>query len=628
MNIPVELKNAICENKLIVFVGAGLSYNLLNTQGKPLKGWSNLVENILLHLDELGHEQAKALLPLVSLYDPIKVLDLIETNDSFPKGKINEFLKDFLDVDHEGNDFSLHHKITQLSSKIITTNYDTAFENNFPLLRKNTAYKGKNYELTKHKEPHARLLFKLHGCYLAGDSMVLFPSNYKDLYENEARDAEHSLLVLRNIVMNNSLLFIGTGMGDFQINNIFQEIKRLQGDYNQKHFIITNKTLDRSLDFLTPIQIENHSDIDSAIDLLLHYKSDCKAEESERVKELEEQLETMSKELDELKKKSNPNREDLLEEEAIKYFMQGVVLSLDKDYNEANVKYERSTELKPDFFEAFGNWGNNLADLAENTHGEEADLLFQSAFEKYQKVIEIKPTSHKAYYNWGTHLGTFAKTQQAEKAAQLYLSAFEKYQKAIEIKSDYHEAFYNLGNHLGTFAKTQQAEKAAQLYLSAFEKYQKAIEIKPDYHEAFNNWGTDLGTYAKTQQAEKAAQLYLSAFEKYQKAIEIKSDYHEAFNNWGTFLCYYSEIVQNSEKSKELSEEAIEKIQKAVENGSSSYNLSCLYAIKQNKKDALKYLRDTLEKGHIQTQFVLQDEDWKAYWEDPDFLALIDEFQK
>ena len=34
--IPKELEKAICSNQLIVFVGAGLSYNLKNIKDEPL----------------------------------------------------------------------------------------------------------------------------------------------------------------------------------------------------------------------------------------------------------------------------------------------------------------------------------------------------------------------------------------------------------------------------------------------------------------------------------------------------------------------------------------------------------------------------------------------------------------
>jgi flagellar motor component MotA len=114
--IPTELKTAISNNQLIIFVGAGLSYNLININGQHLKGWTNLVEQILIDLKKKGHD-VECLIPLLSKYDPIKILDLIEFDKTIPKKDIYGFIKDFLDLSDENN-YELHKKIYKLSKKI------------------------------------------------------------------------------------------------------------------------------------------------------------------------------------------------------------------------------------------------------------------------------------------------------------------------------------------------------------------------------------------------------------------------------------------------------------------------------------------------------------------------------
>jgi len=390
IEIPTELKKVICNNELLVFVGAGLSFNLKNTHNQSLKGWSNLVENILLELKSSGHN-VNHLIPLANKYEPIKVLDLIESDTDISKKEIYKFVKDYFDLKNDNN-LDLHKKLYQLSKKIITTNYDTAFETAVNELRKNKAYKGKNYELTTHKEPNSTLLFKLHGCYEDIDSMVLFPSNYKALYENTNKDAEHALLVLRNIILNKSLLFIGTGMGDFQINSIFKEIKNLQGQYNQKHFIITNKPIDSSLNFLTDLQITNYSEIDSVVDTLINIKKECDNNKSIKILELERQLEQANRKIIELKNTSNKDK--LLEREALKYFTKGVEFSLTDKPVKASEEYKTALELKPDLHEALYNWGTDLGNLAKTKEGKEAEELYNQAFDKFQKAIEYGASSY------------------------------------------------------------------------------------------------------------------------------------------------------------------------------------------------------------------------------------------
>lgn len=115
IEIPTELKKAICNNELLVFVGAGLSFNLKNIHNQSLKGWSNLVENILLELKSSGHN-VNHLIPLANKYEPIKVLDLIESDTDIPKKEIFKFVKDYFDLKNDNN-LDLHKKLYQLSKK-------------------------------------------------------------------------------------------------------------------------------------------------------------------------------------------------------------------------------------------------------------------------------------------------------------------------------------------------------------------------------------------------------------------------------------------------------------------------------------------------------------------------------
>lgn len=621
--IPRELEEAIRKNELLIFVGAGLSYNLINIKKQPLKGWSNLVHQILLHLKEEGHD-VEVFIPMIDRFEPIEILRLIERDKHIPREKISDFIKDFLDLDDDNN-FDLHRKLYRLSTKIITTNYDCAFEKAVRELEKNTAYKGKNYELTKHKQSGASLLFKLHGCFKDVDSMVLYPSGYEALYQNKERDAEHSILVLRNIIFNKSILFIGAGMGDFQINNLFSEIKSLQGDYNQKHFIITKNALDSSLDFLTPLLVSDFTQIDGIVDQLIVIKEQSSSNDTEQIKTLKAQLAASEEKIKELAAISHPDRDKLLEREAWKYFSRGVNFSLAGDSESAAKEYEVAVELKPDLHEAWNNWGTDLGNLARKEVGKEVTDLYFLAFNKYQKAIEFKQNYYEAYFNWGTDLVGLAKAKDANEAEGLLLLALNKYQEAVNIKYDYHQAYNNWGNALGNLAKIKSGQEADDLYILAFDKYQKAIEIKPDKHEVYFNWGNYLGNFAQTKTGHEADKLYSLAFENYQKAIQIKPDKHEAYFNWGTDLMQLAQS-KGYDQSEEIFDQALEKLNKAIEYGGNPYNLACLHALRNQKEPALHHLQTSLENKHIQADFVLQDEDWALYFQDPDFLALLQRY--
>ena len=109
-------------------------------------------------------------------------------------------------------------------------------------------------------------------------------------------------------------------------------------------------------------------------------------------------------------------------------------------------------------------------------------------------------------------------------------------------------------------------------------KFKKAIEIKPDSHEVLHNWGTGLGNLAKTKEGKESEELYNQAFEKFKKAIEY---------------------------------------------GGRSYNISCLYALRNEKENALKYLNISLKNYEIDVDFVEKDADWLHYLEDKEFIELL-----
>ena len=716
IEIPPGLREAIKADELVLFVGAGLSWDFKNKKNETLEGWTKMASSITSHLKE-KHRITEDVKQSCDKKEPIDALKEIE-DSGVNKGIVGEFVKDYFSLG-EGNDYSLQQKLFELSTKIITTNYDTALEKAVPQLQEIKAYRGKDYELNRLKKDPI-FLFKLHGCIEHIDSMVLFPSDYEKLYNSKGRDAEHALYALRNLIFNKTFLFIGMGLGDPQINSFFKEIKRIQGIYSQEHYIITLESLEKSLDFLTPIKVDSYVDIPTVIDQLLEIKRSVEEKRDleeklhlDQLKESEERNEVLTKAL-ENEKDINKRQTLLLEWESNNRFNRGLRSHLAGEYLEASEEYKVATILNPRNSEAFCNWGTALSDLAKTKSGNEAEKLYHEAFEKYQWAIEYKPDFYDAYNNWGTalsglaeiktrsdaerlyneafkkyqkaidyksdyhqaynNLGTalsdLAKTKSGSDAERLYNEAFKKYQKAIDYKSDYHQAYNNLGTALSDLAKTKSGSEAEKLYEEAIEKYQKAIEYKLDNHEAYNNWGNALMKLAETKsgiEAEKvykesfkkyqkaieykpdfyaaynnwgtalsglaeiktrsdAERLYNEAFKKYQKAIDYKSDYYQAYNNWGTALSDLAKTKSGSE-AEELYDKAFENFQQAIKYGGGSYNLACLYALRNRKEEALKYLDHALSRGKVSVKLVEEDNDWDAFREDPDFKPLLSQYK-
>jgi putative tetratricopeptide repeat-containing domain protein len=663
IEIPPGLREAIKVDELVLFVGAGLSWNFKNKKNETLEGWTKMASSITSYLCDNGHIPEN-LKQACDTLGEIKTLEILEERE-IGIGEVGPFIREYFTLG-EGNDFSLHQKLFELSTKIITTNYDKAFEIAVPQLQSQKAYKGKDYELNGLKKDPV-FLFKLHGCIEHLDSMVLFPSDYGKLYNSNRREAEHTLSALRNLIFNKTFLFIGTGLGDPQINSFFEEIKIIQGPYNQKHYIITSDPLEKSLDFLTRIPITSYEEIPAVIDQLLEIK---RAEDEkniplkEQLKETEERNEVLTKRFKKVKDEHKKNLL-LLEWESNNRFNRGLKYHLAGEYLEASEEYEVATVLNPRNYEAYNNWGSALSDLAKTKSGSEAEKLYHEAFEKYQETIEYKPDFYEAYNkwgialsdlaetksgseaeelydeaferyrqataykpdyyaahnNWGNALYALAKTKSGSEAEELYNEAIDKYQGAIKYKLDYHEAYYNWGVALMELARTKSSSEAEDLYNEAIDKYQEAIMYRSDNPEAYNNWGVALMELARTKSGSEAEDLYKEAIDKYREAVKYRSDYHAAYNNWGNALIYLAQIKSDSE-AENLYDEAIEKYLQAIEYGGDSfYNLACLYVLRNRKEEALKYLDHALSRGEVSVEIL--ESRWIWLRDDPDFKRLL-----
>ena len=488
----------------------------------------------------------------------------------------------------EENNLSLQEDLFKLSTKIITTNYDRAFEIAADELNNNKAYKTRNYEISRLKKAPVFLL-KLHGCIEHIDSMVLFPSDYEELYKSKSQDAKHVLQALRNLIFNKTFLFIGTGLGDHQINSIFKEIKRTQGNYDQGHFIITPNPLNKSLNFLTRIEINDYAEIPSVIKQLLYikeeaekHKSDEEKQRLKQIKELDEKKISLTEQLGQVQNEF-ARISFLLEREANNRFSTGLKHHQAEEYLEASEEYKAATELNPKYSEAYYNWGNALMELAEIKSGNEAEELHKEACKKYDKAITYKQDYHKAYFSWGVAL--------------------------IEL------------------AMTKSGNEAEELYKEAFKKYELTAKYKQDYYYAYNNWGNALMELAMTKSGNEAEKLYKEAFEKYKLATTYKKDLYQAYYNWGVALSDLAEIKSGSE-AEELHKEAFKKYNLGIKYGGDAYNLACLFAIRNQKAEALKYLDIALSRNEITINFVEQDEDWEEFRNDPNFQNLLSRYKK
>lgn len=262
MEIPQKIKDAISSNNLIIFVGSGLSKRF------GLPDWKTMVSDII---KEQGDDNDFLdYLPLLNKgkMSPLEVLSKLEDIH----GEIRRYIKKKFYLTK--GDFSLHKKILDLSSQIVTTNYDNSFEmasGNVILPATHTSDFNVS-EVSKTNEP---FILKLHGGVQEVDHCIVFKEDYNKLYSEESSIVEK----LKSLFINKTILFIGFSFNDEEINLIFEKLNKLFSNYNKHYLLTVDDTNCKDIKFLTQIKLQNFSETETFIENCLRLKEELSGNE-------------------------------------------------------------------------------------------------------------------------------------------------------------------------------------------------------------------------------------------------------------------------------------------------------------------------------------------------------------
>lgn len=258
MKINNQITKAILQNKLVIFVGSGLS------QKFDLPNWNRMVSELV---GEINKPIFKNYLPFLDIsveeggMSPIDLLEKLKKEHSI----VNSYIKRKFNISN--GDFSLHKKIFDLTGQVITTNYDNAFEKATDNKVLPSIYTSKHNvsEVNKSNDPY---IFKLHGSFSEPDDCIVFQDQYNKLYKEDSAAKEK----LKSIFIDKTILFVGFGFNDPDINLIFSNLDKAFGN-NNRHFILTTMPREfKSFNFLDPIEINNNDEIENYIDECLNIK--------------------------------------------------------------------------------------------------------------------------------------------------------------------------------------------------------------------------------------------------------------------------------------------------------------------------------------------------------------------
>jgi hypothetical protein len=186
-----------------------------------------------------------------------------------------------------------------------------------------------------------------------------------------------------------------------------------------------------------------------------------------------------------------------------------------------------------------------------------------------------------------------------------------------------------------TIKQTAQARKsegitADGLFKAAYQGYAEVLRDDPLRAEALYNWGFALLHQAKTKTGDEAARIYQDAIDKFAFCMLINPNYLGAAINGGVAYMDLARLKQ-VKPEHELYEMAKKQFEKAnaIQAGTASYNLACIYSLRGDKDACLKALENARDKVTLpDAGEILNDPDLDSVKEQDWFLEFMETLNK
>jgi len=258
--IPQKLEEAIQNNNLVFFVGAGCSIPL------NFPSWNKLIEDILegLH-NKYGPTSDTHFQNILSgvqsgsktLFEALNLIEKDANHGTIYKTKSKEIVN--IQIENVSKTLpeksEVHSLLWGISTKIITTNYDNVLQKYKPNDINPKIFGNTNaFQSLKSQSIDAQFLYKIHGEIDNPESMILFESDYRQIYEKDNYNND----ALATHFKDKTLLFIGFSLTDPFVNDLFTKIKTIYKGYTvNEHFVFTTKNEDFTKYDVTTIPIDN-----------------------------------------------------------------------------------------------------------------------------------------------------------------------------------------------------------------------------------------------------------------------------------------------------------------------------------------------------------------------------------
>lgn len=324
----------------------------------------------------------------------------------------------------------------------------------------------------------------------------------------------------------------------------------------------------------------------------------------------------------------------LAPENANMFYRQAIAFSLQGSNMQCLIgackAFHLTTELKPDFFEAWYMWGTILirrgACLQEAIYLEEAHQKFCEAKIHSHSVSESKIADlygqwglcwqmhgklsgeacdfHQALEHYrlaadhGLHHVAFLNDYAdatAELAAligskDLLLESVKLYQQALQIAPDNFNTWFHAGF---CFQRLFDSTRDEQFFFSAHESYTHASELDPSCGVLWLNWGA---LFADAAKEKRDPELFQMSFEKFAKADACEKNHPDVLSRWGEALGLCGAYSDRVDLMREAEAKIVRSLEIEPENADTWFVYgACLSEIGRYFSDA-QYYRQAIEK--------------------------------
>ena len=264
--MPQTLIDAIKNDNLIPFVGAGVSMGIKDNKDNPLfKSWTNsLLDAVEILKSE--NEDAKATRIELSLkITPIDYLEIASEIHKYLGSHWNKYLTKTFDKESrtvKQDSLSIPKEILKINNLIITTNYDNVLkwssDNKDDLIELDKKALYGQVESLK-RNPVKQTIWYLHGKISNPDDIVFTKESYEETYKENSGAIE----VLKYHLLTKSFIFCGFSLDDPYIKMQMEKLKEIFGTNLSKHYMIIQKGRKQDFSYLGDIQFLEVDDYDT-----------------------------------------------------------------------------------------------------------------------------------------------------------------------------------------------------------------------------------------------------------------------------------------------------------------------------------------------------------------------------